>query len=87
MSIQIPPGLTELLQGFTVEILRQSPPDLVDFAVQYFTRLQNTRSQDGASTSGKTRTGMMLEREPMQTGPDQKADKDDESGCKSNLVP
>ncbi|KAF3829161.1 hypothetical protein GH733_003425 [Mirounga leonina] len=43
--IQIPPGLTELLQGYTVEVLRQKPPDLVDFAVDYFTRLREARSQ------------------------------------------
>nr|3TMH_B Chain B, cAMP-dependent protein kinase type II-alpha regulatory subunit [Rattus norvegicus]3TMH_C Chain C, cAMP-dependent protein kinase type II-alpha regulatory subunit [Rattus norvegicus]3TMH_F Chain F, cAMP-dependent protein kinase type II-alpha regulatory subunit [Rattus norvegicus]3TMH_G Chain G, cAMP-dependent protein kinase type II-alpha regulatory subunit [Rattus norvegicus] len=41
--IQIPPGLTELLQGYTVEVLRQQPPDLVDFAVEYFTRLREAR--------------------------------------------
>ncbi|XP_069329720.1 cAMP-dependent protein kinase type II-alpha regulatory subunit isoform X2 [Eulemur rufifrons] len=43
--IQIPPGLTELLQGYTVEVLRQQPPDLVDFAVDYFTRLREARAQ------------------------------------------
>uniref|UniRef100_A0A3Q2GUY5 cAMP-dependent protein kinase type II-alpha regulatory subunit n=1 Tax=Equus caballus TaxID=9796 RepID=A0A3Q2GUY5_HORSE len=42
--IQIPPGLTELLQGYTVEVLRQQPSDLVDFAVDYFTRLREARS-------------------------------------------
>ncbi|XP_006171105.2 cAMP-dependent protein kinase type II-alpha regulatory subunit [Tupaia chinensis] len=43
--IQIPPGLTELLQGYTVEVLRQQPPDLVEFAVDYFTRLREARAQ------------------------------------------
>lgn len=43
--IQIPPGLMELLQGYTVEVLRQQPPDLVDFAVDYFTRLREARVQ------------------------------------------
>lgn len=42
--IQIPRGLTELLQGYTVEVLRQQPPDLVDFAVDYFTRLREARA-------------------------------------------
>nr|5H77_A Chain A, cAMP-dependent protein kinase type II-alpha regulatory subunit,Immunoglobulin G-binding protein A [synthetic construct]5H77_B Chain B, cAMP-dependent protein kinase type II-alpha regulatory subunit,Immunoglobulin G-binding protein A [synthetic construct]5H77_C Chain C, cAMP-dependent protein kinase type II-alpha regulatory subunit,Immunoglobulin G-binding protein A [synthetic construct]5H77_D Chain D, cAMP-dependent protein kinase type II-alpha regulatory subunit,Immunoglobulin G-bin len=41
---QIPPGLTELLQGYTVEVLRQQPPDLVEFAVEYFTRLRQQRA-------------------------------------------
>lgn len=44
--IQIPAGLTELLQGYTVEVLRQQPPDLVDFAVEYFTRLREARRQE-----------------------------------------
>lgn len=42
--IQIPPGLTELLQGYTVEVLRRQPPDLVEFAVDYFTRLREARA-------------------------------------------
>lgn len=44
--IQIPPGLTELLQGYTVEVLRRQPPDLIDFAVEYFTCLREARAQD-----------------------------------------
>lgn len=47
--IQIPAGLTELLQGYTVEVLRQQPPDLVDFAVEYFTRLREARYQESDS--------------------------------------
>lgn len=86
MSIQVPPGLTELLRGFTVEILRQRPPDLVDFAVQYFTRLQNTRSQDGAGTSNKQRAAMMLDSEPMQTGSNREVDKDDASSFEGKMI-
>ncbi|XP_053111335.1 cAMP-dependent protein kinase type II-beta regulatory subunit isoform X1 [Hemicordylus capensis] len=40
MSISIPEGLTELLQGFTVEVLRSQPGDLLEFALQYFGRLK-----------------------------------------------
>lgn len=47
--IQIPAGLTELLQGYTVEVLRQQPPDLVDFAVEYFTRLREARRLESDS--------------------------------------
>uniref|UniRef100_A0A8C7CZL8 cAMP-dependent protein kinase type II-alpha regulatory subunit n=1 Tax=Oncorhynchus kisutch TaxID=8019 RepID=A0A8C7CZL8_ONCKI len=67
MSIEIPVGLTELLQGYTVEVLRQRPPDLVEFAVQYFTRLRDTRSQDGAGAAVKLGKGVMFDGEPMQT--------------------
>lgn len=77
MSIEIPVGLTELLQGYTVEVLRQRPPDLVEFAVQYFTRLRDTRSQDGSGTAAKTGgKGVMFDGEPMQT--ESNGDEDDE---------
>lgn len=46
MSIEIPAGLTDLLQGYTVEVLQRRPPDLVEFAIQYFTRLQESRKHD-----------------------------------------
>ncbi|XP_060912619.1 protein kinase, cAMP-dependent, regulatory, type II, alpha A isoform X1 [Labrus mixtus] len=79
MSIEIPVGLTELLQGYTVEVLRQRPSDLVDFAVQYFTRLRDTRSQDGAGAGGKTGKGVMFDGEPMQTESNGDDDDDDDS--------
>lgn len=79
MSIEIPVGLTELLQGYTVEVLRQRPSDLVDFAVQYFTRLRDTRSQDGAGAGGKAGKGVMFDGEPMQTESNGDDDEDDDS--------
>lgn len=84
MSIEIPVGLTELLQGYTVEVLRQRPSDLVDFAVQYFTRLRDTRSQDGAS--GKTGKGVMFDGEPMQTESNGEDDEDDDSDFERKLM-
>lgn len=47
MSIEIPAGLTELLQSFTVEVLRNQPEDLLDFALQYFTRLKEKEIRGG----------------------------------------
>nr|KAF6470163.1 protein kinase cAMP-dependent type II regulatory subunit beta [Molossus molossus] len=52
MSIEIPAGLTELLQGFTVEVLRHQPADLLEFALQHFTRLQQENEREGAARSG-----------------------------------
>lgn len=49
MSIEIPAGLTELLQGFTVEVLRHQPPDLLEFALQHFTRLRRESERKGAA--------------------------------------
>ncbi|XP_014001800.1 cAMP-dependent protein kinase type II-beta regulatory subunit isoform X1 [Salmo salar] len=79
MSIEIPVGLTELLQGYTVEVLRQRPPDLVEFAVQYFTRLRDTRSQDGAGAGVTLGKGVMFDGEPMQTESNGDEDGSDES--------
>lgn len=88
MSIEIPVGLTELLQGYTVEVLRQRPADLVDFAVQYFTRLRDTRSLDGANAGGKTGKAVMFDGEPMQTesNGDDDDDEDDDSDFERKLM-
>lgn len=86
MSIEIPEGLTELLQGFTVEVLRRRPSDLVDFAVQYFTRLRDTKSLDGASAGGKTGKGVMFDGEPMQTESNGEDDEDDDSDFERKLM-
>ncbi|XP_067420560.1 cAMP-dependent protein kinase type II-beta regulatory subunit [Emydura macquarii macquarii] len=48
MSISIPAGLTELLQGFTVEVLRSQPGDLLEFALQYFGRLKAEAAESSA---------------------------------------
>ncbi|XP_071189276.1 cAMP-dependent protein kinase type II-beta regulatory subunit-like isoform X2 [Salvelinus alpinus] len=60
MSIEIPDGLTELLQSFTVEVLRNQPGDLLDFALQYFIQLkENQRGSafDNARNSANGRAG------------------------------
>lgn len=60
MSIEIPDGLTELLQSFTVEVLRNQPGDLLDFALQYFIQLkENQRGSafDNARDSANGRPG------------------------------
>uniref|UniRef100_A0A3Q2YQR9 cAMP-dependent protein kinase type II-alpha regulatory subunit n=1 Tax=Hippocampus comes TaxID=109280 RepID=A0A3Q2YQR9_HIPCM len=43
---EIPAGLKELLQGYTVQVLRNRPPDLVEFAVQHFTQILEKRKND-----------------------------------------
>ncbi|PAA91750.1 hypothetical protein BOX15_Mlig033844g3, partial [Macrostomum lignano] len=39
-TAQVPAGFRELLQDFAVAVLRQSPDDAVEFAIEYFTRLR-----------------------------------------------
>lgn len=49
MDLEIPPGLSDLLQDFTVHVLREKPDDIVDFAANYFMKLKvkEKRSKDG----------------------------------------
>ncbi|XP_058617769.1 protein kinase, cAMP-dependent, regulatory, type II, alpha, B isoform X2 [Onychostoma macrolepis] len=49
MSASVPAGLTELLKGYTLEVLRRRPADLLEFAVLYFTRLREQRSSSRRS--------------------------------------
>nr|BAE66635.1 protein kinase A regulatory subunit [Asterias amurensis] len=42
MSIEIPSGLTDLLQDFTVAVLRERPEDLVEFAASHFGKLNES---------------------------------------------
>ena len=46
MNFSIPEGLTDLLQDFTVEILRNRPKDLVLFGAQYFNGLLDKRGDE-----------------------------------------
>uniref|UniRef100_A0A8C4R4N9 cAMP-dependent protein kinase type II regulatory subunit n=1 Tax=Eptatretus burgeri TaxID=7764 RepID=A0A8C4R4N9_EPTBU len=45
MSVEVPAGLADLLQAFTVEVLRNRPEDLIAFAADYFLALQQRRRQ------------------------------------------
>ena len=53
MHFEIPAGLTDLLQEFTVAVLRRKPDDLVEFASIYFTEQKERRDgeQQGISHS------------------------------------
>ncbi len=49
MNFEIPEGLTDLLQDFTVEVLRKRPSDILGFAAQYFEELLKKRENDQAN--------------------------------------
>ncbi|XP_032997239.1 cAMP-dependent protein kinase type II-alpha regulatory subunit [Lacerta agilis] len=92
MSIEIPPGLTELLQGYTVEVLRHRPPDLLAFAAEYFGRLREARDQQqrelqaGVGARGK---GVNFDAEPMQTesnGEEERRDEDSDSDFEPPVI-
>ncbi|XP_041110763.1 cAMP-dependent protein kinase type II-beta regulatory subunit-like isoform X1 [Polyodon spathula] len=83
MSIEIPAGLTELLQSFTVEVLRNQPGDLVEFALQYFTKLKESQSKEAAvgheqNSAFRPGKGVNFVEEPMQTDSENGEDEEDE---------
>uniref|UniRef100_A0A3Q2NW67 cAMP-dependent protein kinase type II-alpha regulatory subunit n=1 Tax=Fundulus heteroclitus TaxID=8078 RepID=A0A3Q2NW67_FUNHE len=56
-TVEIPAGLKELLQGYTLEVLRRRPPNLVEFAVQHFTRiLENQKNEQRAGKQSSSDT-------------------------------
>lgn len=55
MSVDVPAGLTDLLKGYTLEVLKQRPVDLLEFAVQHFTSLRERRNFTIRSRSPVTR--------------------------------
>ena len=64
MSFEIPNGLTDLLQDFTVAVLKERPPDLVKFAADYFNKLNEKKNEEQVE---KGRGVRFAESEPMQT--------------------
>uniref|UniRef100_A0AAZ3PL00 cAMP-dependent protein kinase type II regulatory subunit n=1 Tax=Oncorhynchus tshawytscha TaxID=74940 RepID=A0AAZ3PL00_ONCTS len=77
MSIEIPAGLMDLLQGYTVEVLRRRPPDLVEFAIQYFTCLQDSRKHDRhvkESLADSTREGVAFDSISVESNEDEDSD-------------
>lgn len=52
MNFEIPPGLTDLLQEFTVCVLRARPSNLEEFAARYFTALYEKKC--GSAREGKS---------------------------------
>ncbi|XP_062978151.1 cAMP-dependent protein kinase type II-alpha regulatory subunit isoform X2 [Elgaria multicarinata webbii] len=88
MSIEIPPGLTELLQGYTVEVLRHRPPDLLDFAADYFSRLRDTRDEQLREGAAPRAKGVNFDGEPMQTesnGEDERREAADDEDSDSDF--
>ena len=48
MNVNIPPGLTELLQDFTIAVLTTRPDNLINFSADYFNNLRD-RQSNGSS--------------------------------------
>ncbi|XP_053172626.1 protein kinase, cAMP-dependent, regulatory, type II, alpha, B isoform X4 [Scomber japonicus] len=78
-NIEIPAGLKELLQVYTVEVLRRRPPDLVEFAVQHFTRiLESQRKEQLARKHSGKRKGVTFETKSDNSTKDDEEEEDEE---------
>lgn len=44
-QIEIPHQLPVILRNFTLNVLRNKPHDIIDYAVEYFTELQREQQQ------------------------------------------
>lgn len=70
MSFEIPAGLTDLLQDFTVSVLREKPSDLVQFGADYFRNLNDNRNVNRITNQAERKGvtfGPGSDDEPMQT--------------------
>ena len=70
IDIQIPPGLSELMQDFTVVALKEMPTDIVDFAAEYFTKLRDSNKKYGVSTKPKSK-GVKFQAEESESDSDE----------------
>ncbi|CAH1266262.1 PRKAR2B [Branchiostoma lanceolatum] len=54
LTLEIPAefakDLTDLIQAFTVAVIKEKPDDLVSFAADYFVNLQERRDRPGEQT-------------------------------------
>ena len=82
MDLEIPPGLTDLLQDFTVQVLREKPDDILDFAANYFMKmkLKEKRSRDGKNKGKPKAKGVSFNR-------DDSGGSDMEDHCSSDEEP
>lgn len=81
-AVEIPAGLKELLQGYTLEVLRRRPPDLVAFAVQHFTQVLNRRPDDQEvkkPSAGPARKAVTFEPKPSPEEEEEEEEDDPKS--------
>ncbi|XP_016113387.1 protein kinase, cAMP-dependent, regulatory, type II, alpha, B [Sinocyclocheilus grahami] len=79
MSVEVPAGLTELLKGYTLEVLKRRPADLLEFSVQYFTCLREQRSSSRASSSRSPVTrGVAFDQDSAPTDSSEEEEEEDD---------
>uniref|UniRef100_A0A1A7XS78 cAMP-dependent protein kinase type II-alpha regulatory subunit n=1 Tax=Iconisemion striatum TaxID=60296 RepID=A0A1A7XS78_9TELE len=78
-NVEIPEGLKELLQGYTVEVLRHRPPNLAEFAVQHFTRvLENQKNEQQDEKPSTTPAGKEVAFESVSDKPGENDEEEEE---------
>lgn len=80
-AVEIPVGLKELLQGYTVEVLRRRPPDLVEFAVQHFTQILEGQRKDQKAkrpSARLARKGVTFETKSNKPDKDEEEEEEEE---------
>uniref|UniRef100_A0A8C6SC91 cAMP-dependent protein kinase type II-alpha regulatory subunit n=1 Tax=Neogobius melanostomus TaxID=47308 RepID=A0A8C6SC91_9GOBI len=93
-NADIPMGLKELLQAFTVEVLRHHPDNLVEFAVQHFTSIleaQNKNNQQSKQQVKKlsfrsAKRGVAFETKTEQTKEKKEEEEDEKEETSSALT-
>ena len=67
-QFDVPTGLADMLQSFTVSVLREKPPDLYQFAAAYFTKAYDERQLSERVHIDSPKKGVSFGEEvPMQT--------------------
>ncbi len=51
-KVKVPDSLRDVLLEFSIAYLLEQPGDVIDFAVDYFTKLQTNRAQTGFGVGG-----------------------------------
>lgn len=74
--------MKELLQGYTVEVLRCRPPDLVEFAVQHFTQILEGQRNDQRAKKRNAKTarkGVTFETKSNKPNKDKEEEEDEDT--------
>ncbi|CAL1609297.1 unnamed protein product [Knipowitschia caucasica] len=80
-AAEIPPGLKELLQAFTVDVLRHKPDNLVEFAVQHFSSILETKNnqQPKKLSFRSAKKGVTFEPKSDQAKEEEEEEEEEES--------
>ncbi|KAJ4919597.1 hypothetical protein JOQ06_027679 [Pogonophryne albipinna] len=85
-NTEIPSGLKELLQGYTVEVLRRRPANLVEFAVQHFTQILEGQKNDLKNKKRSNRSSLKGVTFETKSNKPKKEDEEEKEPVKSTTA-